>query len=241
VIASRGANQHVGVANILTSPTLGVSRYDVHVAREARDAEIKIPGIIRESLDSIIIRGDEPSKAALGREINARLASFSGDPEWNTPSRYIEMARDVMGGIDCDPASNEAAQATIRATLYYTAADDGLTRDWHGRTWLNPPYAHPLVAQFADKLLSDIDTGYTSEAIVLTNNCADTAWHRRLQERCALMCHHVGRIKFESGSGRESNGNAVGQTLVYFGPNRDKFASVFREIGSIWQPYTIRP
>ena len=219
----------------------GLDHDSILEARQARDAEVQVPGIVRESLDSIIVSGYEPTKAALGREINSRLQVFSGDNEWYTPARYIQMAREVMGAIDCDPASNERAQSTINATVYFTEQMNGLDKDWSGRVWMNPPYAHPAVQQFADKLISEIAAGRVTEAVVLTNASVDTAWHHRLQNRCALMCCTSGRIKFESGSGRESAGNAVGQTFLYFGPNVAKFAKVFGDVGSIWQQFISPP
>jgi replicative DNA helicase len=46
--------------------------------------------------------------------------------QWYTPPVYIDAARQIMGGIDLDPASNELAQKTIRAEVFYSAEDDGL-------------------------------------------------------------------------------------------------------------------
>ncbi len=40
--------------------------------------------------------------------------------EWYTPGRYVELARQVMGSIDLDPASNELAQTWIKAKTFYS-------------------------------------------------------------------------------------------------------------------------
>lgn len=57
----------------------------------------------------------------------------SGDVEYYTPPFIIEAARRVMGGIDLDPASSEIANRTVKATRYFTEADDGLQQEWNGR------------------------------------------------------------------------------------------------------------
>jgi len=54
--------------------------------------------------------------------------------EWYTPAGVIEAAREVLGGIDLDPASSETANRTVGAPRYFTEEDDGLARDWHGRS-----------------------------------------------------------------------------------------------------------
>lgn len=59
--------------------------------------------------------------------------------EWYTPPEIIERARQVLGGIDLDPASNDIAQRWIQASVYYTAATP-LQAPWAGRVWLNPPF-----------------------------------------------------------------------------------------------------
>jgi hypothetical protein len=46
--------------------------------------------------------------------------------EWYTPPHYVFMARQVLGKIDLDPASNEVAQAWIQAAKYFTVVEDGL-------------------------------------------------------------------------------------------------------------------
>src|SRR5262249_56141272 len=67
----------------------------------------------------------------------------TGYYEWYTPARYIELAREVLGEIDLDPASSAKAQEIVKAQRYFTLEQDGLIRPWHGRVWLNPPYHQP--------------------------------------------------------------------------------------------------
>lgn len=218
---------------VLRIADIGVTPHEINQARFVRDAESREPGIVVRALEDIASRGDEPSKAALTREINTRLSSFSGDNEWYTPARYVDMAREVMGTIDTDPASNPTAQRTVRATTYYTAETNGLDKDWYGKVWMNPPYSNPEVQQFAEKVIAEYQSGRVTEAVVLTNNSADTGWHRAMQDACTRMCTTTGRIRFESPT-RQGNSPAMGQSFFYFGPNPEKFKEVFSTIGNVW-------
>src|SRR4029077_17573133 len=79
-------------------------------------------------------------------------ASGTGENEWFTPKEHIERARQCLGAFDLDPAMSVKAQEIVQAERFYTKRDDGLKQEWHGRVWLNPPYSHPLIAQFVSKL-----------------------------------------------------------------------------------------
>lgn len=218
---------------LITLKELGIAPSTMSRYRDIKNIEEEDPGFIRASLDSIIARGDEPTKAALGREINTRLNSFSGDNEWYTPAKYVEMAREVMGSIDVDPASNATAQAVVGAKVHHTVESNGLDKDWHGKVWMNPPYSNPEIQNFVEHLLVQISKGNVTEAIVLTNNSADTAWHHDLQAACARLCLTKGRIRFESPT-RASNSPAMGQSFFYFGDNPEIFRDVFSDIGTVW-------
>lgn len=224
----------IGVTNIGTVKDIGVSSYDIHEARKVRDAEVAAPGVVTSAIEAILGRGHEPTKAALGREINTRLNSFSGDNEWYTPARYVDMAREVMGSIDVDPASNATAQRTVNAETHYTVETNGLDKDWMGNVWMNPPYSNPEIQQFVDKVISEHAKGNAKEAIVLTNNSGDTGWHHALQDACAAMCIVKGRIRFESPT-RASNSPAMGQVFFYFGDDWQRFKDVFSNIGNVWR------
>ena len=152
----------------------------------------------------------------------------SENDEWYTPPQYIEAARKVMGDIDLDPASNELAQSIINAAEYFT--EGALEKDWHGRVWLNPPFSKVL--PFANKLISHMESGDVSQAIVLTNNNTDTLWWHKLAELSTLICFTRGRISFYNHAG-EAKGNTNGQTFFYFGENPEKFTAEFYPHGLV--------
>ena len=150
--------------------------------------------------------------------------------EWNTPPEIIEAAREVMGSIDLDPATNETAQETIKAGKYFTAEDDGLEQEWSGTVWLNPPYSMPYVQQFTDRAIYEYENGNLPSALVLVNNCTDTGWFHRLLEY--PVCFTKGRIPFW-GDGGKTLATRQGQAIFYLGEDVERFANAFSEFGVV--------
>lgn len=158
-----------------------------------------------------------------------RHGNLKGDYEWYTPVAIIEAARAVMGGgIDLDPASCAHAQAVVKATDYYTEVDDGLAQEWHGRVYLNPPFAHPTVQRFAEKLLASPDV---DQAVWLSNACVDTAWWQALATQ-GVVCCHLGRVKFYGPEG-QLQPPTLGQTIIYLGPHKAAFRATFASFGVV--------
>lgn len=165
---------------------------------------------------------------------------FNGDNEWYTPEEHIDLAREVMGAIDLDPASNAIAQEVVRAERFYTKEDDGLKHPWHGRIWLNPPYSQPEIEHFVDKLIAEHQAGRTSEAILLTNNYTDTVWFHKAVQAMAAICFTRGRIRFRSPRG-ELASPTQGQAFFYFGADAERFVSTFQHWGFVCVSPTQRP
>jgi ParB-like chromosome segregation protein Spo0J len=121
----------------------------VEVARlpEPEQREIVVAGLkaVVEAARDIRSNGVE--------QFRSPMPKFTGDFEWYTPVEYIELAVEVMGAIDCDPASCADANKVVGAKVFYSQDDDGLKQEWHGRVWLNPPYATDLIRPFTSLLL----------------------------------------------------------------------------------------
>ena len=163
----------------------------------------------------------------------AHVANNSGNNEWYTPAEYIDMARQVMGAIDTDPASSAVANQTVQAKCFYTADDDGLTKTWSGRVWMNPPYAQPLIADFADAVASKIESGEITEACILVNNGTETAWFQRMLDAASAVCFPRRRIRFIDPTGAPSGAPLQGQAVIYMGSNAKLFADVFSQKGKV--------
>jgi ParB family chromosome partitioning protein len=153
--------------------------------------------------------------------------------EWGTPPEIIRLIKKLWGVIDTDPASNETAQNRIEAKLYFTKHDNGLDRQWLGNVFLNPPYSRGLTGKFVNKLLEELASGNTTAAILLVNNCADTAWFRKAARAAAVICFPQGRIKFLKPDGNKLGSPPRGQALLYFGPDPQGFKQAFRHLGLV--------
>lgn len=159
--------------------------------------------------------------------------------EWGTPSKYIESARKVMGSIDLDPASNDAAQMTVKAGSYCDEQRNGLTVPWFGNVWLNPPYGYGLAKPFMDRLVDQYKKSLIESAIVLTNNTPDTNWWSETSGKySSALCLLDHRISFiNPDTGEAERGNNRNQLFSYFGDDPELFCEEFDQYGLCVIPF----
>jgi hypothetical protein len=173
--------------------------------------------------------GDVVSVATVKKKANSN--------EWYTPATHIEAAREVLGGIDLDPASCELANRTVRAAYYYTKEQNGLMHPWYGRVWLNPPYGKTEQAQaskleiFTRRLIEQYHLHNVTAAILLIPANTATSWFDLLWE--FAICFPRTRIRFYQENGQPSNGVSFGTCFVYFGPQEQRFIEVFSQFGHV--------
>lgn len=192
----------------------------------------KLVEILEDEFDKKILEiwasFKEPTTAGLFKA--AHVSYNSGDNEWYTPSIYIEAARKTMGNIDLDPASSPEANRIVRATKFFTEEDNGLTKEWEGNVWMNPPYSQPLIEKFVNKF---VESYKIQQACVLVNNATETAWFQKLLKPARGVCFVKGRVKFIDKEGKASGTPLQGQAILYYGRNTTKFNSNFKEFGTI--------
>lgn len=98
---------------------------------------------------------------------------------WLTPLPIVHS----LGGFDLDPCG-ESFHPTAR-TIY---TENGLSRGWDGRVWLNPPYSE--VGTWLDKL---IEHGC---GIALVFARTETRWAQRALREATSVFFLAKRIKF---------------------------------------------
>lgn len=97
----------------------------------------------------------------------------AGKDEWLTPPEIIHS----LGAFDLDPCA-PVRRVFETAREYYTIEDDGLSQQWHGRVFCNPPDGAPaknsggapscLVAYGAPNVISISKSGLGGKLLKIT-------------------------------------------------------------------------
>jgi len=169
------------------------------------------------------------------KELEAKLIKLVKIPapsvEWYTPAPYIVMAREVLGSIDLDPASNALAQSWIQAEKIYTKEDNGLEQKWAYNVFCNPPYGRS-VEEWLNKAIAGYQWGDISACIMLLNRTG-AAWYKKRKREVTAICEVDRRIAFLDESGKLQSSPRYYNDFIYLGKRPDKFESVFSAIGDV--------
>lgn len=200
--------------------------------------------------------------APTNRYVNRDAYKLNRD-EYQTPPRYLELVREVLGGIDFDPCSTAEANKLVRAESYVTKEMDCLAMPfWVGpRRWLNPPYSSPSCGLIVDRWWRELQPepfkqgakSPNTAGILLVNSATETGYYQLSLRHAAAICWPDHRISFwhadrPSKKGApdmdavpnehglyEHKGNIAGQSFFYGGPSwlATRFAELFGQIGTV--------
>lgn len=127
--------------------------------------------------------------------MNAGLFS-SNTCEWATPKEFFaEYDREF--GFDVDVC---ALPENAQCDRYFTPEQDGLTQEWEGTCWMNPPYGR-RIGHWIKKAYESSLNGATVVCLVPART--DTAWWHDFCMKGEIRFLR-GRIYFEQGNGARS-------------------------------------
>jgi hypothetical protein len=150
---------------------------------------------------------------------------------WYSPECIVEPARELLGGFDLDPASDEVANYAIRAARIFTIDDDGLVQPWSGRVFHNPPTPPRLFWEklcrehAAGNVPSAVYTAYSFEQLQQSQGwAAETGLPHMLD---FAVCIPRGRIRFR---------RTAADAIDAWHRAADRAEHRARSRGETWQP-----
>lgn len=126
-----------------------------------------------------------------------RAGISNENDEWYTPS-WFWPALDIV--FDLDPCSPGAPPSTVPAKRHMTKEDNGLSAEWVGSVWLNPPFSSKR--PWYERLVEH------GNGIALMPARTETIDLQTYMEAAHALLFLRGRIYFERGT--RPGGNGVG-------------------------------
>lgn len=115
----------------------------------------------------------------------------SGDPEYYTPQDLFLY----LDNIFCFDVDVCAKPGVNKVETFYSPEEDGLSREWAGNCWMNPPYASAEMKQWIRKAyVSARDNKATT--VCLLPASTDTLWWHNYAMKASEIWFIRGRLNF---------------------------------------------
>lgn len=115
---------------------------------------------------------------------------------WHTPPDLFAAVENIAGAFDLDPCAPDDGGGHVRASVKFCAAENGLTREWRGKVFMNPPYG-TVIGQWIAKAKEEAMGG--SQVIGLVPARTDTLWWHNHIVGQADVIFLKGRLAFGDG------------------------------------------
>jgi len=150
--------------------------------------------------------------------------------QWGTPEWIWKPLAGALDGFDLDPASG--AETIPIADTRYTVEDDGLSQEWFGDVWLNPPYGRSFNRTWAEKAKSESHRESVDTLTALVPSSTGSNWFQETYADADYMTHVSGRVQFH-GAGDTSA--TFYNVIATWGDVPDEYIDALNEIGEVYQ------
>lgn len=128
-----------------------------------------------------------------------------GTDEWGTPWEIVN----ALGKFDLDPC---ACEGNAKAETFFTKEQDGLSREWFGRVWCNPPYSQPLLGQFCAKMAE-----YGNGILLIFARTGNKVWQESVLPKADAILFLRRRVRFCLPDGTPGGSAGCDSALVAYG------------------------
>lgn len=129
--------------------------------------------------------------------LSSHQSARMGSDEWMTPPEIL----DALGDFDLDPCS-PINRPWDTAAEHYTTLDDGLSKPWRGRVWLNPPFGRE-----ADKWMRKM-VKHGDGIALLPARTETTMFYETVWPAADAICFMRGRPHFHRVTGERGATNS---------------------------------
>lgn len=217
----RGLNQRDFAAMVgITQPTL------VHLERHSKG---KLNTL--EQALTVLGAGAYLAKRTDTKAFYSHAGTSSGQNSWTTPPWLLEKLYSIFGSFDLDPCSPTATRKTapVKAKVYFTEADDGLSLPWHGAVFVNPPYGRGLKDWIA-KCHQEYASGNAKTIVALIPARTDTTyWHEYIARQTTIVFLR-GRLSF----GNTGESAPFPSALVVWGGDDEALQKLTKVLADAW-------
>jgi hypothetical protein len=150
-----------------------------------------------------------PARHSSGRGMGGHQTHDSDTTVWLTPPAVL----DALGPFDLDPCAAPEPRPWPTAATHYGLAENGLSKPWHGRVWLNPPYGAVTSVPFLRRMAAH---GHGTALIFARTETAlfcETVWGA-----ATALLFLAGRLHFHRPNGERAQANSgAPSVLVAYG------------------------
>ena len=119
--------------------------------------------------------------------------------DWATPQDFYNQL-DAEFEFTLDPC---ASKSSTKCSSFYTADDDGLSKDWEGQTvFMNPPYGRKI-GNWIQKAYEEGEKGNTRVVALIPARTDTKYWHSYCMKASEIR-FVKGRLKFGHGNAKNS-------------------------------------
>jgi len=127
------------------------------------------------------------------------LMFSSKSNDWATPQDFYNQL-DAEFEFTLDPC---ASQSSAKCASFYTADDDGLSKDWEGHTvFMNPPYGRKI-GNWIQKAYEEGEKSNTRVVALIPARTDTKYWHNYCMKATEIR-FVKGRLKFGQGNTKNS-------------------------------------
>lgn len=121
--------------------------------------------------------------------MNTQVMFSSASDDWATPDAFFKKLDDEFA-FDIDVC---ASDKNAKCEKYFTTLDNGLSQEWVGTCWMNPPYGR-VIGEWVKKAYNSAKNGAIIVGLLPART--DTKWFHEYIYGKAEIRFVRGRLKF---------------------------------------------